>query len=57
MQIVVPDISKNDQRRIIEYLKFIQFEVDGMLKILDQDAEALDLLEQSILERAFQGEV
>lgn len=49
--------SLNDQRIINHYIDSIQNEVNEMLKLMDQDAKTLDLLEQSILERAFRGEL
>lgn len=57
MKIVVPDLSKSDQVRVVEHFNSILHEVDEILKLLDQDAKLLDLLEQSILERAFRGEL
>lgn len=57
MRVIVPALSKSDQVRVVEYFNSIQHEVDEILKLLDQDANLLDLLEQSILERAFRGEL
>ncbi|MBD2129530.1 restriction endonuclease subunit S [Microcoleus sp. ZQ-A2] len=56
-QVVVPNISKNEQRRIVEYLDSVQSEVNDMQKLLEQDATSLDELEQSILEQAFRGKL
>lgn len=53
----LPVPSKTVQRQIVAYLDSIQAEVDRMLELMDQDAKTLDLLEQSILERAFRGEL
>lgn len=56
-QVVIPFLDKNHQRRIVEYLNNIQSEINRMLELIDQDATTLGLLEQSILERAFRGEL
>jgi len=55
LQLPIP--SKTFQRQIVSYLDSIQSEADKMLELMDQDAKTLDLLEQSILERAFRGEL
>lgn len=52
-----PTITLDEQLRLASYLDSIQHEVDEMMKILAQDAKMLDLLERSILERAFRGEL
>jgi restriction endonuclease S subunit len=57
MQVVVPDIPKDSQQRIVAYLDSVQSAVNDMQRILDQDAKLLDQLERSILERAFRGEL
>lgn len=49
--------SQEIQRQIISYLGSIQTELDGMQNLLDQDARLVDQIEQSILERAFRGEL
>jgi type I restriction enzyme S subunit len=53
----IPIPGKSEQYQIISYLDSIQFEVDKMLKLLAQDTKSLAQLEQSILERAFRGEL
>jgi type I restriction enzyme S subunit len=57
LEIPVPKPPINQQRQVVAYLDHIQHEVDEILKGLEQDAKLLDLLEQSILERAFRGEL
>jgi type I restriction enzyme S subunit len=57
MQAVVPDIPKDSQQRTVAYLDSVQSAVNDMRRILDQDAKLLDQLEQSILQRAFRGEL
>jgi type I restriction enzyme S subunit len=57
MDIVIPIPPESEQKRIIEYLNCIQNEVDEILKGLSQDVKLLDLLEQSILDQAFRGEL
>ncbi len=56
-EISLPVPEKSEQRQIISYLDSIQFEVDKMRNLLEQDAKRLDHLEASILERAFRGEL
>lgn len=51
----VPPAS--EQQAIDTYLDTIQAEVEEMRRLQAQDAELLDQLEQSILERAFRGEL
>jgi type I restriction enzyme S subunit len=46
-----------EQKAIDTYLSTIQAEVEEMRHLQAQDAELLDQLEQSILERAFRGEL
>ncbi|AUT02871.1 hypothetical protein CLI64_22065 [Nostoc sp. CENA543] len=57
VEISVPLPPINQQRQAVTYLDHIQHEVDEILKGLKQDAKLFDLLEQSILERAFRGEL
>jgi type I restriction enzyme S subunit len=57
MQVVVPDIPKASQQRTVAYLDSIRSAVNDMQRILEQDAKLLDQLEQSILQRAFRGEL
>lgn len=57
MQVVVPCISKNEQRKIVEYLNSVQLDVNEMQKLIKQDAKMIDQLEQSILEQAFKGKL
>ncbi|NEP59156.1 MAG: hypothetical protein F6K31_19380 [Symploca sp. SIO2G7] len=52
-----PIIPVEEQRWVANHLDSIQSEVDGMLKAMQQDAQLLDRLEQSILEKAFQGKL
>jgi type I restriction enzyme S subunit len=52
-----PKIAIEEQRRVTAYLDAVQGEVDDMRRLQAQDAELLDQLEQSILERAFRGEL
>ena len=55
LRLPLPQLTK--QKQIIVYLNSIQSQVDEMQRLLEQDAELLDQLEQSILERAFRGEL
>jgi len=55
MPILVPSVHA--QERIVAHIEVVQHEVDEILETLDQDVKTLDLLEQSILERAFRGEL
>ncbi|MEH2355713.1 restriction endonuclease subunit S [Nostoc sp.] len=55
MPVPLPDTQM--QERIIAYFDTIQAEVEEILRFLEQDAKLLDMLEQSILERAFRGEL
>jgi type I restriction enzyme, S subunit len=57
LEIPVPLPPINQQRQAVAYLDSIQHEADEILKLLEQDAKLLDMLEQSILERAFRGEL
>ncbi|MEH2219237.1 MAG: restriction endonuclease subunit S [Nostoc sp.] len=57
LEIPVPLPPINEQRQAVAYLDSIQHEADEILKLLEQDAKLLDMLEQSILERAFRGEL
>ncbi|MBR8837876.1 MAG: restriction endonuclease subunit S [Stigonema ocellatum SAG 48.90 = DSM 106950] len=57
LEIPVPKPPINQQHQAVAYLDKIQYEVDEILKLLEQDANVLDMLEQSILERAFRGEL
>jgi type I restriction enzyme S subunit len=52
-----PVISVEEQRQLAHYLKSLQSEVNEMLKTMQQDAKLLERLEQSILEKAFQGQL
>lgn len=56
-KVTVPIISISDQRRIIEYLDFFQFSVNEIEKVMKQDTQLLEQLEQSILEKAFRGQL
>lgn len=55
--ISLPIPEKYEQRQIISYLDSIQFEVDKMRNLLEEDSKLLAHLEASILERAFRGEL
>ncbi|MFK0732784.1 MAG: restriction endonuclease subunit S [Gloeotrichia echinulata GP01] len=55
MPVPVPDIKVQEQ--VVAYVDTIQNEVNEILKILQQDAQSLDMIEKSILERAFIGEL
>lgn len=52
-----PRIDVNDQLYWATYLDSIQSGADKLSGIINQDAKLLDQLEQSILERAFRGEL
>lgn len=52
-----PNISLEEQRQWTSYLDHIQHEVNEIIKKLEEDSKLLDMLEQSILERAFRGEL
>ena len=56
-QIIVPNISKNAQRKIVEYFNCVQSDVDEMKTRLERDTTLLAQLEQSILEQAFVGKL
>ncbi|EDX72675.1 Type I restriction modification DNA specificity domain protein [Coleofasciculus chthonoplastes PCC 7420] len=56
-KVVIPIVSISEQRSIIEYLNFFQTKVHEMKNIMQQDAQLLERLEQSILEKAFQGQL
>jgi type I restriction enzyme S subunit len=51
-----PKISLREQNQFTLYLNSIQQETEAMLKMLERDAQSLDQLERSILERAFRRE-
>lgn len=53
----LPNRNLSEQMQIVSYLDVIQTEVNEMRRLQAQDAELLDQLEQSILERAFKGEL
>ena len=57
LNIPFPVISVEEQRWVANHLDSIQSEVDEMLKTMEQDARLLERLEQSILEKAFQGQL
>lgn len=57
LEIPVPQPPINQQQQAVAYLDSIQQEAEAMLKLLDRDAQLLNHLEQSILERAFRGEL
>ncbi|MEQ9625145.1 restriction endonuclease subunit S [Coleofasciculus chthonoplastes] len=55
--VVIPILSISEQRTIIEHLNFFRAKVYEMGKTMQQDAQLLERLEQSILEKAFQGQL
>jgi type I restriction enzyme, S subunit len=52
-----PAIDVEEQLRWVVHLDSVQSDVDELMRLLEQDAVLLDQLEQSILERAFRGEL
>lgn len=57
LEIPVPVPPIENQIQAVAHLNNIQAETDEMRRLQAQDAELLDQLEQSILERAFRGEL
>lgn len=55
--VTIPDAPLPMQEQLVTYLDSIQEEVSEMRHLQAQDAQLLDQLEQSILERAFRGEL
>ena len=55
--VTIPDAPLPAQEQLVSYLDTIQTEVQEMHHLQAQDAELLHQLEQSILERAFRGEL
>jgi type I restriction enzyme S subunit len=53
----IPDAPLPAQGELVTHLDEVQAEVGEMRRMQAQDAELLDQLEQSILERAFRGEL
>jgi type I restriction enzyme S subunit len=53
--VAIPDAPLSAQEQLVSYLDTVQAEVQEMRWLQAQDAELLDQLEQSILERAFRG--
>jgi type I restriction enzyme S subunit len=53
----IPDAPLPMQEQLVTYLDSVQSEVSEVRRLQAQDAELLNQLEQSILERAFQGEL
>lgn len=53
----IPDAPLPMQEQLVAYLDNVQEEVSEMRRLQAQDAELHDQLEQSILERAFRGEL
>lgn len=49
--------SKEDQRRIMDYLDRLQSRVDELRKHQTETQEQIDVLSQSILVKAFRGEL
>jgi type I restriction enzyme S subunit len=52
-----PNRSKAVQHHIVAYLEAVEDEILSVQKLLDQDEQAVNQLEQSILEAAFRGEI
>ena len=52
-----PTIDVSKQMHWVAHLDSIQADVDNLFRLLDQHTKLLDQLEQSILERAFRGEL
>jgi type I restriction enzyme S subunit len=57
LDVRVPKIDVNSQKRIIEYLNTVENDIEEMKQHLKRDLELVDQIEQSILERAFRGEL
>jgi restriction endonuclease S subunit len=57
LDVRVPELPMNSQRRIVEYLNTVELDVEKMHRILRKDSDLLDQIEQSILDRAFRGEL
>lgn len=55
IRVLLPPID--EQYQAVAYLDKIQYEIEEILKVLQQDAQSLDMIEKSILERAFRGEL
>jgi len=55
--VAIPDAPLSAQEQLVSYLDTVQEEVQEMHGLQTQDAALLDQLEQSILERAFRGEL
>jgi type I restriction enzyme S subunit len=53
----LPVPTRSVQQEVVTYLDSIQAEAHEMQRLLEQNAKLLDQLEQSILERAFRGEL
>lgn len=49
--------SINAQRQAVKYLDYVLSESEEVTKMIKQDTDTLELLEQSILDRAFRGEL
>ncbi|MGG6239656.1 restriction endonuclease subunit S [Nodosilinea sp. AN01ver1] len=52
-----PKVPINSQRQAVAYLDTVLNESEKMTELVHQDIKTLDLLEQSILDRAFRGEL
>lgn len=55
LRLPIPQLIQ--QKQIVAYLDSIQLEIDEMRQLLDQDTNLLYRMEQTILERAFRGEL
>lgn len=53
----IPLPSKPEQDRITAYLDSVQTQVQAMQELQTQDGQALELVEQAILDKAFRGEL
>jgi len=56
-QLPFPALGPAEQRAIAAHLDAVQTELEEMTRLQHQDAELLDQVEQSILDRAFRGEL
>lgn len=53
----IPDLSEDEQLRIVSYLDGLQAKVDALKKLQAQTSAELDALLPSILDRAFKGDL
>jgi hypothetical protein len=55
--LTLPDAPEEVQRSIINHLDAVQFGMDRLRSVLDEEERLLDRLERSILEKAIRGEL